>query len=456
VTRLKVLYLVQHLTMGGAEELLRGIATGLPPERFEVVVGCFTREGIIARELREAGIRVELLPGEPGPRDPNAFWRLLLFVRAERPDVVHTFLLNAGLYGRLAAWLARVPAIYHAEQNVYADRSRRHLAFERFLAPRTTRVVACCRAVADFYASQVGVGRERLEVIYNAVDFAAVAPRPDRERARAELGFGPDDLVLGCLGRLTEQKGHDVLLEAIARFQPRAQRGRLRLLLAGQGPWQARLGEQAAALGLVDQVQLLGIRRDRDTLYAAMDVFVLPSRWEGLSLALAEAAGVGLAVVATDVGGNAEVIDGQPGAWLVPPEDPDALASALSAATAVASHVRCFHRPEVRERFSLETHLRQLEESYLGALTQKPSPPRDLTGPTHIDRPPRSGDGFTPWPHGSGDTLTPRSPLPRWGEGAPVSPAGQRGRGTAAQRQGEGVPPGEGPASKASQGEGSA
>src|SRR5215212_10119658 len=116
--------------MGGAEELLRGVATGLPRDRFEVVVGCLTREGIIARELREAGVRVVLLPGEPGPRDPAAFLRLLRFVRAERPDVVHTFLLNAGLYGRLAAWLAGVAAIYHAEQNIYFRRSPRHLALE--------------------------------------------------------------------------------------------------------------------------------------------------------------------------------------------------------------------------------------------------------------------------------------------------------------------------------------
>src|SRR5919109_3668586 len=164
--RLKVLYLAQHLTMGGAEELLRGVASGLPSERFEVVVGCLTREGIIARELREAGVRVELLAGEPGPRDPLAFLRLLWFIRAERPDVVHTVLLNAGMYGRLAAWLARVPAIYHAEQNIYFNKSRRHLMFERFLGPRTTRVVACCEAVASFYRTQVGLDRERLEVIY--------------------------------------------------------------------------------------------------------------------------------------------------------------------------------------------------------------------------------------------------------------------------------------------------
>lgn len=361
---MKVLYLAQHLTMGGAEELLRGVATGLSRRGVEVVVGCLTREGIIARELRVSGVRAVLLPGEPGPRDPMAFLRLLRFIRAERPDVVHTFLLNAGLYGRLAGWLARVPAIYHAEQNVYLGRSPRHLALERFLAARTTRVVACCRAVADFYVRQVGISRDRLDVIYNAVDFAAVEPRADRTAARAELGFGPGHLVLGTLGRLAEQKGQAVLLDAVARIDDPS----VQVFLAGQGPLRADLEQHAERLGLCQRVRFLEVRRDRDLLYAAMDVFVLPSRWEGLSLALVEAAGVGLPVVATDVGGNAEVVGGEAAAWLVPPEDPSALGAALREAIAFARAGGRVDRPSVRERFSLNRHLELLAASYRGAL----------------------------------------------------------------------------------------
>lgn len=364
--RLKVLYLAQHLTMGGAEQLLLQIATRLPPERFEVVVGCLTREGIIAQELRRAGVRVVLLPGEPGPRDLLAFARLVRFIQAQRPDIVHTFLLTAGLYGRLAAWLARVPAIFHAEQNIYARKTRRHLLLERLLAPRTTGIIACCRAVGEFYQRQVGLDPRRLRVIYNAVDFAGVEPRVDRLAARAELGYGADEVVLGCLGRLTEQKGHDVLLEALARLNA----PRVRLFIAGQGPLQAELAARAERLGLGERVRFLGVRRDRGTLYAAMDVFALPSRWEGLSLALVEAAGLGLPIVATDVGGNAEVVQSGDGAWLVPPDDPSALAAALAAATAAP---RRFPRPAVRERFGLAAHLAELEQSYRAALGLPPA-----------------------------------------------------------------------------------
>ena len=361
--RTKVLYLAQHLTMGGAEELLLGVARSLPAERFEVVVGCLTREGLVAQELRRSGVRVQLLPGEPGPRDPLAFLRLYRFIRAERPDVVHTFLLSAGLYGRLAAWLARTPAIFHAEQNVYLDRASRHLLLERWLAGRTTRVIACCKAVGDLYQRQVGLDPDRLEVIYNAVDLDAVLPRADRQAARAALGYGPDDLVLGTLGRLTRQKGHDVLLAALARLAPAWPR--LRLFIAGQGPLQGDFERQVAAIGLGDRVRLLGIRRDRDLLYAAMDLFVLPSRWEGLSLALVEAWAAGLPVVATDVGGNAEVLAGGEGGWLAPPDDPVSLASVLEQALADR---RRRDRPDVGARFSLAAHVTRLERTYRRAL----------------------------------------------------------------------------------------
>ena len=370
--RLKVLFLAQGLGLGGAEQLLLGVATHFPPERFEVVVGCLTREDLIAHELKRAGVRVVLLPGAPGPRDPLALQRLLRFIRSERPDVVHTFLLNAGLYGRLAAWLARVPAIYHAEQNIYLNKSRRHLMFERFLGPRTTRVVACCEAVASFYRTQVGLDRERLEVIYNAVDFEAIEPRKDRLAARAELGYGPHEIVLGSLGRLSRQKGHDLLLEALARLRDRLPQ--LRLFLAGQGPNRAALSRLAGSLGLDGRARFLGVRRDRRTLYAAMDIFVLPSRWEGLSLALAEAAGLGLPVVVTDVGGNPEVVVSGPGAWLVPPNEPSALAAALAAAVSatrdgsVGAEGARYPRPAVRDRFSLSRHLELLEASYRSVL----------------------------------------------------------------------------------------
>jgi glycosyltransferase involved in cell wall biosynthesis len=356
--------------MGGAEELVLGIATHLPAERYDVRVVCLTEEGMIARELREQGVRVDLFPGEPGPRDPMAFARLMRYLRGWKPHIVHTFLLNAVLYGRLAAILAGVPAIFAAEQNVYRQKAPRHALMERVLASRTSRIIACCQAVSDFYQRQVRVSPEKLAVILNAVRYDEFLPLPGTGTSRAALGLDPDALTIGVIGRLTRQKGHDVLLQAVKTLS--TSYPQLQVVIAGQGEARPDLEALARELAVDRNVHFVGVRRDREHFYGSLDAFVLPSRWEGLSLALAEAVGAGIPTVATDVGGNSEVIRSGCSGLLVPPEDPIALASALDSLLSDADLRRRFSEcgaAEVRPRFGIEHHVEQLEGLYARALT---------------------------------------------------------------------------------------
>jgi glycosyltransferase involved in cell wall biosynthesis len=207
-------------------------------------------------------------------------------------------------------------------------------------------------------------------VLLNAVNFAHAEPMSDRQAARGRLGFRPDQLVLGTLGRLERQKGLDVLLQALAKLVP--SRPSLRLFVAGQGRLAGELKERSEALGIADRVRFLGVRRDRDVLFGSMDVFVLPSRWEGLSLALAEAAGAGVPIVATRVGGNGEVVEDGKTALLVPPEDSTALADAiamLSDDAALRARLAQAARSDARSRFAIERYVERLAESYDAALS---------------------------------------------------------------------------------------
>ena len=369
---MKALFLCQNLNVGGAEELILGASSALPSVGIESGVVALTRRGPIADEIEAAGVPVHLVPGEPGPRDPAAFVRLVRLLQRERPDVVHTFLIVAGIYGRLAAFAAGVPLVLAAEQNVYARKPRRHALMERALAARSYRVVACCEVVARHYQQQVGVPRSKIAVIYNAVRFGRRPQPTDAETARFALKLPPEALVLGTLGRLTEQKGQRTLLRAVAALARDVPE--VVLLLAGAGPLREELEAEAARLGLADRVRFLGIRRDRATLYAAMDVFVLPSRWEGLSLALVEAMGAGRAVVAADVGGNPEVVrDGRTG-LLVPPGDADALAAALGTLAADRDLRAAFGdaaAADARARFSIDQHVARLAALYRQGLQQR-------------------------------------------------------------------------------------
>lgn len=367
--RIRLVLMCQHLTMGGAEELVLGVATHLPKDRYDVRVVCLTAEGIIAQELRQSGIHVDVLPGEPGPRDPRAFARLVGYLRSWRPHVVHTFLLNACLYGRLAAIVAGVPRILAAEQNVYLRKARKHALMERFLAQRTYRVVACCEAVSAFYQRQVGLGPGRMAVILNAVRYDQFLPLPDPNASRAALGIEVDRPTIGVIGRLTRQKGQDVLFRSVA--MARGCLPNLQVVVAGQGEERAALERLVNELGIQQQVRFVGVRRDREYLYGALDAFVLPSRWEGLSLALAEAVGAGVPTVATNVGGNAEVIEAGKTGLLVPPDDPQALGGALMRLLqddALRSALRSRGIAEVRPRFGIEQHVAQLDALYTQAL----------------------------------------------------------------------------------------
>jgi glycosyltransferase involved in cell wall biosynthesis len=358
--------------VGGAEELILGAGTALPAVGVESGVVALTRKGPIADEIAAAGVPLHLVTGQPGPRDPAAYVRLVRLLQRERPDVVHTFLIAASIYGRLAAFAAGVPLVLAAEQNVYRRKPRRHALLERALAARTYRVVACCEVVGRFYQQQVGVPASKVAVIYNAVRFGRRPDAADAIAARAALGLPPDALVLGTLGRLTEQKGHRVLLRALAEVAQTVPS--VMLLLAGTGALRDDLGAEAARLGLAGRVRFLGLRRDRETLYAAMDTFVLPSHWEGLSLALVEAMGAGRAVVATSVGGNPEVVsDGRTG-LLVPPDDHQALADALIQ-VGIDRELRGAlgeaAAADARSRFSIEQHVAQLAALYRQGLAER-------------------------------------------------------------------------------------
>ena len=378
---MKALILCQNLNVGGAEEVVLGESTNLGSQEIEVGVVALTRRGPVADEIAQAGTPIHHIPGNPGPRDPAAFLRLVRLLRRQRPDVVHTYLIVASLYGRLAAFAAGVPVVLAAEQNVYEHKPRRHALMERALAVRTYRIVACCRTVGEFYRRQTGVPVEKIEVIYNAVRFGQLPSDGDRAPARARLGLPDDALVLGTLGRLTEQKGQRTLLQAVARLA--ARRPRLVLFLAGQGPLRSALVAEAERLGISQRVRFLGVRRDRDTLFAAMDLFVLPSRWEGLSLALVEAMGAGRPVVATRVGGNPEVVtDGETG-LLVPPDDPAALADALDGLFADANRRRELGgsaAADARRRFNIEEHVRQLARLYRQGVADWTGSGRALVG----------------------------------------------------------------------------
>ena len=324
--RARVLYLSHAFMVGGAEEMVLNLVRHLP-DRFEPFVTCINQAGPIGEEIRKTGVPFRVLGLDPGLRRP---WHLLgiqRHLRELRPDIVHTFLLTASLYGRLAAMLARVPIIVGTEVNIYEHKRAHHALAERLLMHGTDRVVVSAESVRDFYIRQVHADPARVDVIYNAVDWSQLQTTMPSGALRASVGVPAGVPVAGIIARLTEQKGHRYLLDAVAETPELAS---LHLLVVGDGGLRDDLRARVDRLGLTTRVHFLGVRRDLGDLLAAVDLFVMPSLWEGLPLSMVLAMGAGLPVVATRVAGIPEVVrDGVTGV-LVPPADVPALGSALT------------------------------------------------------------------------------------------------------------------------------
>ena len=324
--RTRVVYLAHTFMIGGAEEMVLNLVRHLP-RRFDACVCCIHDAGPIGDEIRKTGTPVDVLGLNPGVRRPWDVGAIREYLRRTQPHIVHTFLLTASLYGRLAAILAHVPIIIGTEVNIYERKKRHHALAERLLMAGTDRVIASAESVREYYLKQVHAASSKVDVIYNAVDFAQAEPTVSPAEVRASLGIVADAPTAGVIARLTEQKGHRFLFEALANTP---ELSAVRLIVVGGGELGEPLARLAGALGIGSRVHFVGPRRDLGNLLGAMDVFVMPSLWEGLPLSLVLAMGASLPVVATRVAGIPEVVeDGRTG-LLVPPGDAAALGCALA------------------------------------------------------------------------------------------------------------------------------
>jgi glycosyltransferase involved in cell wall biosynthesis len=252
----------------------------------------------------------------PRDLDPALAWRLRGELRRLRADVVHTHLVHADVYGALAAGRAAVVSTKHNDDRFRLGPFR---YVEQGLARRASRVIAISESLRRFCVERVGLPAAKVGVVRYGLD---ALPEPWGDAGNVSV---PDDArVLLCVSRLTEQKAVDVAIRALARI--REQEPRAVLVVLGEGPERARLEALAG-----DGVYLPGRVGDVAAWYRRVELVVHPARWEGFGLALLEAMLAGKAVVATRVSAAPEIVVDDETGVLVPPDDPAALAEAVTA-----------------------------------------------------------------------------------------------------------------------------
>jgi glycosyltransferase involved in cell wall biosynthesis len=351
----RVTFCVSALEPGGIDSVVRALATGLDPERFEVSVFSLGPDLGTGDLYRTAGIPVVAArkPGRMAAIRMAA--RLPAFLRQKGIRLVHA---HPGSASRLMALLAGVPMMvstYHGSWVGGASRSE--LWLRRFLDTRSSAVVANSRSTRDHVAADLRLPLEGVQVIYNGVDLTRFHPPSgvERQAARAAFGIGTDEVVLGTVARLYADKGVSDVLLALAGA--RAQGTCIRMLVVGDGPERPVLEAQAVSLGVAPFVRFLGARSDVGSILRACDLAVLASRTrEGFGIALVEAMATGLPVLGTTVEGVPEVVDSGKTGVLVPPSDPAALREALVSLArnpGLRSEIGARARAEVCARFDV-------------------------------------------------------------------------------------------------------
>ena len=339
--------------------------------RFEVGLVGLKGPEPASRLLAEGGIPVHHLGR--GRFDPRIATDLVALARRRRARILHVHGYAAADFGRIAARACGAALVLHEH---FAD--PRMPAYQgladRLLARLTDRAIAVSGSTRDFLIAKRHVPAEKVALIWNGAPLDEFAPGPPAtaRRVREELGIPEDALVIGTVGRLSEQKAHHVLLDAAARVLP--SRPRVWVLIAGDGDRMPALRAQAAALGIAPRVVFAGHRADVPAVLAAIDVFCISSTYEGTPLALFEAMAAGKAIVSTAVDGCREVLEDGSTGLLVPPQDAEALAAALARAADDAelrSRLARMARDASR-RYDIRECVRRMEELYDDVLRGRP------------------------------------------------------------------------------------
>ena len=371
--KLKILYVFAALPVGGAEQVLVTELKGLDRDLFVPLVCVISEKGPMGQMIEQMGIPVIPLHRLKKTQfDYGIIREIKEIILREKIVLVHTHLYDGGKYGRIAARMAKVPGIVHTAHNIYVKRRTKYHLINRILSSFTDRIIAVSEAVKESLVRYDRIKRKKIQVIYNGIDLSKFDGPSTQYEVRAELGIQPDEYVIGVIARLEEQKGHRYLLEALSNIPEHL--ASLKILIVGDGQLRSALEAETKKKGLSSNVFFLGTRKPIAPILRALDLFLLPSLWEGFSMAILEAMAAGIPVVATRVGGAGEVITSGQDGLLIPPGDAQSLAEVIKDAlrhrTKYLEMAR-IGRERVRQNFSQEKHMEALQALYLQILAEK-------------------------------------------------------------------------------------
>lgn len=378
--QIRVLHIIEATT-GGTRRHLKDLVTHLDPERFDISVICSTQRDRTflydIEDMRARGVKVRVVQMVREIHPLSDFLALLKLIRMVQPelyDIVHTHSSKAGFLGRVVGRVKDVSIIVHTphvfpfEMDVPKIFRTFYLRLERFLAPFTDRFICVCNAGRAVAMQACLAPSLKFTVIENGIEpvekLSADFTSKSAELQRT-LNLTDNNIVIGTVGRLTRQKGHHVLVEAmrivVSRFP------HLRLVMVGEGELEAKIKLLIKDTGLSNYCHIIPPVGTMLHYYSIFDIFVLPSLWEGLPYSLLDAMAMAKPIIASAVGGVPEVIENGKCGLLVPPRDKQALVDTISK---LASDIELRYQlgntsaEVVRKKYRLDEMVKRTEKLY--------------------------------------------------------------------------------------------
>ncbi len=367
--RKNLLQLVNGFGIGGAEKALLELVKRLDKGKYRVVVCSVGQGGPLEPEFKKIADQVAVF-SKRFKFDITLVWKVAKLMQKENIDIVQTTLFYADVIGTFAARLAKVPVVVSWQTALalptghLKDDKLRHTTSYKYAIRHIDKVIAVSEDIKSFFVKKRKIEADKIITIPYGVDLDLFACR-DGLKKKEELNLEPSDPIIGVVGHLSEVKGHIYLIEAATKICKAFPN--VKFIFAGSGPLRKSLDAKVKNLHLSSIFRFLGVRRDIPELLNVIDIFVLPSLFEGLPNVILEAMASSKPVVASAVGGIPEAVQDQVTGLLVPPKDPDSLATAilkLLKNREWAINMGKEGRKRVEEFFSIDSEVKKIQQLY--------------------------------------------------------------------------------------------
>jgi glycosyltransferase involved in cell wall biosynthesis len=334
------------------------------------------KNGVITKQAQELGLTVHAVAGHKA--HPRLLFRLMRVIRQEGYSVLDSQNIQSKFWANLAALLTGTALVstlnswYAHEHSTTLVKGRFYTSLELFTNQSLDVYITVSEKDRQMLLSS-GIPEDTIELIYNTIDLDVSSIPGDSDSLKRQFGLPPQAIVCTGIGRLVPQKGFDILIEAFSRIA--SQVPDVYCLVIGEGEDKGKLTEQIRAAGLEQRIRLLGYQ-DRSkamSILKSSDIFVMPSRYEGTPIALLEAAALARPILAACAGGIPELVIHEQHAYLVPTQDPEALAQGFIKLALERDYARGLGQSaqqRVRDRFNPESQVRETWAAYEKALAR--------------------------------------------------------------------------------------